>query len=792
MGVDRCSQKEEKSANLGETQDTQSVTSTSFSQGHTRSTFPESIYANDFANLCGDFTYSVESKLGGENRSSQDDRSGQSGFQKGRRKPGRPPSLFVDKSDSELTEEERKVKAKIIKRRLRQNRSYQRRKLRKQVEGAGLTENPSRNFVTSGALFSSSKRFEHQPFQYAEETMSPLFQSGTNDSNLPYRSIFEKQKEVFQASRPLTTAELSGIASSSWIPGSNRLLLGPSNAEYPGVHNRPEGLGFEQTFKEYTSDKPEPSALKESSVQEDVAYMYLQKLFNNLSPLLQRTLFLLSIFPGVFDISAARFVISESSSDNQREENSLNILNEQGFLVEISPKRFQVDPLSKQFLLREILCSEEFKDWNLVNVGKTNFVRYYTDLLKFVDNERMILDGSSMEQALRICDLERANFECCLLFAQELGNQSLRHAFISGSNILRLFIPASERISLLLPALGISTGFLDDPEFNNSPLDTTNTTKESLTEDATPIEKWQEDALLWISLGEAYADDLRIKEAERAFSLSLMLIEKSGLNNKPCVLIPLMGLSNIFRETDRVDQALELLHRALDKLSQFHLENSSYGVHVYESLTITLIIRNQREQAQYALSNLLRVIKNVHFEGLPLYSDVLGTLGIFSLVSRNIEAADGYFRQALENYGSFLCRSWSRVPIESCRDLELWILDNLSKALMLLDRSSEASRLQEQIEVISRVRGVRVRNVDSFENEEDFISFSSPNSRSYSEAFLTSGAFNTNYWNYSGSGHSLSKSDSDLKATSHSEHEGLFLDDATMILYHRIFIRHIY
>lgn len=48
-----------------------------------------------------------------------------------KRRPGRPPTYVFDRPDAELTENERRLRTAVLKRRERQNRSYRRRKLLK-------------------------------------------------------------------------------------------------------------------------------------------------------------------------------------------------------------------------------------------------------------------------------------------------------------------------------------------------------------------------------------------------------------------------------------------------------------------------------------------------------------------------------------------------------------------------------------------------------------------------------------------------------------------------------------
>lgn len=51
-----------------------------------------------------------------------------------KRRPGRPPVYKFDKPDSELSENERRLKGAVLKRRQRQNKSYHRKKLLRELQ----------------------------------------------------------------------------------------------------------------------------------------------------------------------------------------------------------------------------------------------------------------------------------------------------------------------------------------------------------------------------------------------------------------------------------------------------------------------------------------------------------------------------------------------------------------------------------------------------------------------------------------------------------------------------------
>lgn len=79
------------------------------------------------------------------------------GTRRAARKPGRPATYVFDKPDDQLSEKERKLKVSIEKRRLRQNRSYHRRKkVRKQQETTSAISGPSQSATALQSVLASA------------------------------------------------------------------------------------------------------------------------------------------------------------------------------------------------------------------------------------------------------------------------------------------------------------------------------------------------------------------------------------------------------------------------------------------------------------------------------------------------------------------------------------------------------------------------------------------------------------------------------------------------------------
>ncbi len=69
-----------------------------------------------------------------------------------KRRPGRPPTYVFDRPDEELTENERRLRSAVLKRRERQNRSYRRRKLAKNQQLAAAAALHAASVSTTAQL----------------------------------------------------------------------------------------------------------------------------------------------------------------------------------------------------------------------------------------------------------------------------------------------------------------------------------------------------------------------------------------------------------------------------------------------------------------------------------------------------------------------------------------------------------------------------------------------------------------------------------------------------------------
>lgn len=79
-----------------------------------------------------------------------------------KRRPGRPPTYVFSKPDAELSENERRLKGSVIKRRLRQNRSYHRKKrLKELAEQAARSGQPHVHNLGQSSAQSAGQLMEH-------------------------------------------------------------------------------------------------------------------------------------------------------------------------------------------------------------------------------------------------------------------------------------------------------------------------------------------------------------------------------------------------------------------------------------------------------------------------------------------------------------------------------------------------------------------------------------------------------------------------------------------------------
>ncbi|EME26135.1 uncharacterized protein Gasu_62150, partial [Galdieria sulphuraria] len=359
------------------------------------------------------------------------------------RKPGRPPSLFVNVSDSELTEEEKKLKAKILKRRQRQNRSYQRKKLEKNMlrkdSGASkVIEATSSEQVakTAPTLFGSSSSSVSVECGYtlcntdnkcSSSYMGDLEGYPANSfscsSSLEESSFDDPLQQLLRqdmdaASETCCTGQ--DISQSIWPP--NRFFIDNS------AH-----CMFDNTL------------LGKSAVTAST-WKRMENVFTSLSLSAQEAWKAFSIFADSFDCAAAFHILGWSENEHSMFLNTIDSLEQSNVLkVDSSQSRLQLYPVAKCFIVEHLFKMSGYYRQKF-EIFKYRYLGYYSQWIQQHVNDVMFLQlGSCKQQALRVYHLEKANIEQAFQLAKELGWRTYRWFVVATGCLLRYVWDISTR-----------------------------------------------------------------------------------------------------------------------------------------------------------------------------------------------------------------------------------------------------------------------------------------------------------------------------------------------------------
>ncbi|EME27393.1 uncharacterized protein Gasu_49910 [Galdieria sulphuraria] len=306
-----------------------------------------------------------------------------------RRRPGRPPLYVISETGAELkNEEERKFMEKILKRRIRQNKAYRRRKERDAKQKA--TRESSQEVVEYTASETVSKTSEASIFHFGEQ----FFEQGNILS-------FVSEKDGRCDNRETQDTSIGEGAEEQETDANRRVSL-----------EEDECLQLRYLWK--MEEQWKGVSLSGGSLATiRLIFERVRKSYLGLSMFLRDAYKSLSILPGYFDWRTACFIIGISSTSEQPGHGILQsllrdqiLLSEKGF--------FLMGPLEKSFALNSSVVRNEPQYLAVMNKAKERFVEYF--LSKYFDiNDYFFLQRATAKDIiLSIYTNEKVNMDYCL------------------------------------------------------------------------------------------------------------------------------------------------------------------------------------------------------------------------------------------------------------------------------------------------------------------------------------------------------------------------------------------
>lgn len=353
------------------------------------------------------------------------------------RKPGRPPSLFVNVSDSELTEEEKKLKAKILKRRQRQNRSYQRKKLEKNLQKGKVTS-------LSQALEATSS------VQVDTSTVPATGGNAQSPISVEYVGY-----PVYKDTCPTSSYvdEIEGYLSNSYSCTSSFEESSPMDDPLQQFLSQDMDTSSQVGYTRQSicapsrlcTDSNRDCMLKNNVAEQRstlVASVFsrLENTFQSLSVSAQEAWKAFSIFVDSFEVAAAFHIIGWAETERSQLSNVIEELEQASVLkVDLSQGRLQLYPVAKRFIMEYLHDLSGYHQQKL-EIFKYRYLSYYSQWIQEHVNDSMFLRlGSCKQEALRLYHLDKSNIEHAFQLAKSLGWKTYRW-FVVGAGCLLKYV----------------------------------------------------------------------------------------------------------------------------------------------------------------------------------------------------------------------------------------------------------------------------------------------------------------------------------------------------------------
>jgi tetratricopeptide (TPR) repeat protein len=213
---------------------------------------------------------------------------------------------------------------------------------------------------------------------------------------------------------------------------------------------------------------------------------------------------------------------------------------------------------------------------------------------------------------------------------------------------------------------------------------------------------WHNTARIYLALGEAYFDMLRIDKAEKPLEKALDILDlrnrrpECPLKTASVVLANLL-LAEIRALRGDTETAKRKLYYALSLLSGAGMTESTYTVNAMNTLVNVQMSSGSYEDALRTSSKMLDILVSLGYDEMPIYADALGTTGVVYLNMKHLDDAERLFCKALEVINTWFAKAaWKKlVPYEHCQDLDIWLLEGLAKVNDAQGNIVQADSLRE-------------------------------------------------------------------------------------------------
>lgn len=637
-------------------------------------------------------------------------------------KPGRPPLYVFTKPDDELSKNERRLKDSVMKRRIRQNRSYHRKKLLQQTSLSTPGQNPCN--MTTLSLPSDSNvpastdlpntSISNSPLP----TPSPLSISGLTPgggallavmrNSPPLNNSIEcgDKNGALTSSITAVSSLVPSISSSpEWgdlgsLTNSSSALADPLQCEYSTTQltgdSDATGNFLSRGYASIDEDRPDKdvvdltvSTTTKSIPMEPLTSILCTDLSARIASLPAASASVISsllIFPSSFSAVSAAAVIEGTSCHSNSSKSPSNIdaftsnvlipLSKTGILEAVQGRYFVSEAA------RRLLPTAENSVFTAQSM--TRFVDHFCARLRKFDPETLSTHGNARLSAMMFYVQESRNVETAIQFSSQLSGfigafEILQHA----ATVMRYCVAPEERVSMLSRVLRAAEGNYCHTENSMSLRDCERV-------------KIIGEARVRLALGEAYLDMLVIDKAAEHVTHAVSMLATASREPNICVsssVLALVLLAELRISQRAFAEGSRLLAEALQALKVAGLQKSTFSVCCLLNLGTVYNNVGETEKALQAVQKGLNILSGLGFDYMPIYADGLRSLGIVHLKAGDTDYAQKIFSSALD-----IIEKWRErdAPMQHCKYLDIFLTELLAQTYKTQGHENAAGLLLQQ------------------------------------------------------------------------------------------------
>eukprot|EP00177_Eucheuma_denticulatum_P003969 GFKZ01007172.1.p1 GENE.GFKZ01007172.1~~GFKZ01007172.1.p1 ORF type:complete len:733 (+),score=95.60 GFKZ01007172.1:261-2459(+) len=200
----------------------------------------------------------------------------------------------------------------------------------------------------------------------------------------------------------------------------------------------------------------------------------------------------------------------------------------------------------------------------------------------------------------------------------------------------------------------------------------------------------EQQARMLLALAEAYFDLFMFEKAEFTLRKVFGLMAASGCVTFPLPVLALLLLAELRISALDFDEGNKLLVQALKTLTEWRFERSTFTVCINLNLASIAIAKGDADGGMQYVNKALSLLGDLGFKDMPIYVDALGTLG--SVCMRKGEYSEGltYFVSGLRLIQDWMQqKEWQRAPFQHCTHLDIFLAEAIGTAKKALEHSED-------------------------------------------------------------------------------------------------------